>query len=212
VHAKLVAVITGTKALLLSGSANLSRAALTSSVAGEPWANIEAGVLNELTADSARELFQPPDLAFREISLDSLREISFDGSEETPSSPLRLLWALPDDAGRVEVSIGGEIPAPISLTSRSATVPMDARLWQALVAFAGDPELASDAVAETFAQALRRGEAMRDPARWVSRAAFKTPTHRRAYDAPGVGSPSTAWPRSRPRSRSCTSRRACRSI
>jgi RNA polymerase sigma factor (sigma-70 family) len=50
------------------------------------------------------------------------------------------------------------------------------RLWRALVAFAGDPELASDAVAETFAQALRRGEALLDPARWVWTAAFKIAT------------------------------------
>ena len=31
------------------------------------------------------------------------------------------------------------------------------RLWRALLVFAGDPEVASDAVAEAFAQALRRG-------------------------------------------------------
>jgi hypothetical protein len=31
------------------------------------------------------------------------------------------------------------------------------RMWQAVFAFAGDPEVASDAVAEAFAQALRRG-------------------------------------------------------
>jgi len=40
------------------------------------------------------------------------------------------------------------------------------RLWRAVLAFAGDPEVASDAVAETFAQALRRGDAVRDPERW----------------------------------------------
>jgi RNA polymerase sigma-70 factor (ECF subfamily) len=47
------------------------------------------------------------------------------------------------------------------------------RLWRAVLAFAGDPEVASDAVAEAFAQALRRGEAIRDPNRWVWRAAFR---------------------------------------
>lgn len=47
------------------------------------------------------------------------------------------------------------------------------RLWRALYAFAGDEEVASDAVAEAFAQALRRGSAIRDVRSWVWRAAFK---------------------------------------
>jgi RNA polymerase sigma-70 factor, ECF subfamily len=47
------------------------------------------------------------------------------------------------------------------------------RMWRAMLAFAGDPEVASDAVAEAFAQALRRGDAIRDPARWVWRTAFR---------------------------------------
>ena len=46
-------------------------------------------------------------------------------------------------------------------------------MWRALLAFSGDPEVASDAVAEAFAQALRRGEALRSPAGWVWRAAFR---------------------------------------
>ena len=47
------------------------------------------------------------------------------------------------------------------------------RLWRALAAYAGDPEVASDAVAEAFAQALRRGDAIRDPQPWVWRAGFR---------------------------------------
>jgi RNA polymerase sigma-70 factor (ECF subfamily) len=42
-----------------------------------------------------------------------------------------------------------------------------------VLAFAGDPEVASDAVAEAFAQVLRRGEAVRDPERWLWRTAFR---------------------------------------
>src|SRR6266496_2776548 len=41
------------------------------------------------------------------------------------------------------------------------------------MAFTGDREVASDAVAEAFAQALRRGDAIRDPLRWIWRAAFR---------------------------------------
>jgi RNA polymerase sigma-70 factor (ECF subfamily) len=47
------------------------------------------------------------------------------------------------------------------------------RLWRSLLAHTGDPDLASDAAAEAFAQAVRRGEAVRDPAAWVWRAAFR---------------------------------------
>jgi RNA polymerase sigma-70 factor (ECF subfamily) len=47
------------------------------------------------------------------------------------------------------------------------------RLWRAIYAFAGDAEIASDAVAEAFAQVLDRGAAVRDPAAWTWRAAFK---------------------------------------
>src|SRR6187551_3689354 len=47
------------------------------------------------------------------------------------------------------------------------------RLWRAVYAFAGDPDIASDAVAEAYAQLLRRGAAVRDPAAWVWRAAFQ---------------------------------------
>jgi RNA polymerase sigma factor (sigma-70 family) len=48
-----------------------------------------------------------------------------------------------------------------------------ARMWRAVLAFAGDPEVASDAVAEGFAQALRRGDEIRDPERWLWRSIFK---------------------------------------
>ena len=47
------------------------------------------------------------------------------------------------------------------------------RLWRALLAYGGDAELASEAVAEAYAQALRRGAAIRDPAAWTWRAAFR---------------------------------------
>jgi len=46
------------------------------------------------------------------------------------------------------------------------------RLWRAVLAFAGDPEIASDAVNEAFAQLIRRGDGPRDPAAWVWRTAF----------------------------------------
>ncbi len=47
------------------------------------------------------------------------------------------------------------------------------RLWRSLLLFSGDREVANDAVSEAFAQALRRGEAIRAGDRWVWRAAFR---------------------------------------
>jgi len=47
------------------------------------------------------------------------------------------------------------------------------RLWRAVLAWSGDPDVASDAVAEAFAQALRRGDEVDDVPRWVWRSAFR---------------------------------------
>jgi RNA polymerase sigma-70 factor, ECF subfamily len=47
------------------------------------------------------------------------------------------------------------------------------RMWRAVFAFARDPEVASDAVAEAFAQALRRGAAIRSLERWLWRTIFR---------------------------------------
>jgi RNA polymerase sigma-70 factor, ECF subfamily len=47
------------------------------------------------------------------------------------------------------------------------------RIWRGLLAFSGDPEVANDAVAEAFAQVLRRGDEVRNPERWIWRAAFR---------------------------------------
>jgi len=47
------------------------------------------------------------------------------------------------------------------------------RLWRAVFAYGGDAEIANDAVAEAFAQCIRRGDAVRDPRAWVWRSAFR---------------------------------------
>jgi RNA polymerase sigma-70 factor (ECF subfamily) len=47
------------------------------------------------------------------------------------------------------------------------------RLWNAVRAFAGDQEIASDAVSEAYAQLLHRGGAVSNPVAWTWRAAFQ---------------------------------------
>jgi len=46
------------------------------------------------------------------------------------------------------------------------------RLWRSIFAFSGSRDVADEAVAEAFAQAIRRGDEIRDVAAWVWRSAF----------------------------------------
>jgi RNA polymerase sigma-70 factor (ECF subfamily) len=48
-----------------------------------------------------------------------------------------------------------------------------ARLWRSLAVFCGDADMASDAEAEAFAQALRRGDAVESVDAWVWATAFR---------------------------------------
>jgi len=82
-------------------------------------------------------------------------------------------------------------PGPADERLRSVFEREHARLWRSLLAHTGDAEVASDAVAEAFAQAVRRGDALRDPAAWVWRAAFRiaggelaAPHRRDQHDTP----------------------------
>jgi RNA polymerase sigma-70 factor, ECF subfamily len=47
------------------------------------------------------------------------------------------------------------------------------RLWRAVAVWSGSSEVADEAVAETFAQLVRRGDAVDDPAAWAWRTAFR---------------------------------------
>jgi RNA polymerase sigma-70 factor, ECF subfamily len=69
----------------------------------------------------------------------------------------------------------GRVSAGVSHTDRIERLYRERgdRIWRGLLAFSGDPEIASDAVAEAFAQVLRRGDEVRNPERWVWRAAFR---------------------------------------
>jgi RNA polymerase sigma-70 factor (ECF subfamily) len=68
----------------------------------------------------------------------------------------------------------GEVPTDASPAALERVYrEQGERMWRALYAYAGDPEVASDAVSEAFAQALRRGSAIREPDRWVWRSAFR---------------------------------------
>ena len=69
------------------------------------------------------------------------------------------------------------------------------KLWWALMGFSGDAEIASDSVAEAFAQALGRGDALSDPLGWIWKVAFRVaagePKHRAqtVHQVPEVAAP-----------------------
>lgn len=61
---------------------------------------------------------------------------------------------------------------PIAERVRSVYDSSHARLWRSILGFSGSADVADEAVAEAFAQALRRGDAVRDVQAWVWRTAF----------------------------------------
>lgn len=57
--------------------------------------------------------------------------------------------------------------------ARTAYEATHARLWRALLAWSHCADVADEAVAEAFAQLLRRGDGVVDPEAWVWRTAFR---------------------------------------
>jgi RNA polymerase sigma-70 factor (ECF subfamily) len=70
------------------------------------------------------------------------------------------------------------VASDITLTTRPGEIEhlyreQGDRMWRALLAYAGNPDVASDALAEAFVQAIARGEGLRDPAPWIWTASFR---------------------------------------
>jgi hypothetical protein len=101
VHAKLVGVIAGTRGWLLSGSANLSQAALTRTPANQ--GNVELAVLAALDPDQIRAVFVPPGMTVAKRSLDSLVSLNYRDEPEPDLPSVRLVTAAPALDGRIEV-------------------------------------------------------------------------------------------------------------
>ena len=66
------------------------------------------------------------------------------------------------------------VPLTEPRTTVEALYRADApKLWRAVYAWSGDLDIASEAVAEAYAQVVARGDAVRDPAAWTWRTAFR---------------------------------------
>ena len=101
VHAKLVGIVKGRRGWLLSGSANLSLAALVNTVGH--GANVELAVLATLDPEVVRSLFLPPEMSTVARTLDSLGDVGFRSEAEPELPGVRLRTAAAVAHGCVEV-------------------------------------------------------------------------------------------------------------
>lgn len=126
-HAKLIAVIDGSRAWVLSGSANLSRAALDV-IATE--GNVELSVLTSAKPDQVRALFVSPDSTAPPLSLADVSVLTYSSSPESATFHVRLLRATARPDGCIEVQcdsqclVGWQLD---DLEERSNLVEVDGR-------------------------------------------------------------------------------------
>lgn len=102
VHAKLVGVIAGHRGWLLSGSTNLSRAALTRTA--HAGGNVELAVLAQIDPSQMRAAFVPPGMVATAQSLDTLASLRFTSDREPGGPAVRLISATAIANGCVELS------------------------------------------------------------------------------------------------------------
>lgn len=104
VHAKLIGIVWGDHGRLLSGSANLSRAAMTVSHMTTPWANVETGVIVSASADIVRSAFCPPGLSLHSLSLDGIKTLSYQQPVEAILCRFFIRFARRLADGRIEIA------------------------------------------------------------------------------------------------------------
>jgi RNA polymerase sigma factor (sigma-70 family) len=95
-----------------------------------------------------------------------------------PSRSAQICFASPYTLSGFPLPLGDEVE-DVRVTSENEDAlerffeAESRRIWRALVAYTGDRDVASDAMSEAFAQALGRGDELRDPGHWVWRASFR---------------------------------------
>lgn len=124
VHAKLIGVVKADDGVLLSGSPNLSDAALTL-FGDQPGANSETATIARGSAEDIRTFFQPPGIKERDISLSEIGDLHREPPVEGRSYPVRLLSAVRQGDDRVKVTVVGPLPSSPRLSNRTVTVALD---------------------------------------------------------------------------------------
>ena len=153
VHAKLIGVVgTDGRGVVLSGSANLSRAALDLTYGGTGRGNCEAAVVRAGSAEQVRRLFEGSGLELVDEPLDWLTGLEFDDDHPTLGRPIVLRTAAWRKDGRIDLAWHGAEETPdlrlgwdgtrdlAEIDAAGVTVEaLDAREPQPLLVFLADP-------------------------------------------------------------------------
>ncbi|MEX1177035.1 MAG: hypothetical protein WEB09_01110 [Nitriliruptor sp.] len=123
VHAKLIGVeLDDGSALLLSGSANLSRAALMATDGVEAYANIETATLTALSVDELRHRFvDPPRLNTQPVPPEIAEALTLEPDKEGQLPPVKLMRASRNANGSVAVVVDGPLADEWLLTDGDET-------------------------------------------------------------------------------------------
>ena len=87
VHAKLIGAVYGNEGLLLGGSPNLSRAALTLTYLDGAHGNCEAALIRRGSADQVRAPFLTSGLDLVDVGTANLNDLTFDDDGPATSRP-----------------------------------------------------------------------------------------------------------------------------
>ena len=124
VHAKLIAIVTGGEGILLSGSPNLSDAALTLP-ARHAGANSETATIARCAAEEVRAFFQPPGVEEEDLTLDEIEPLRLQPPREGGGFPLRLLGAVQQGDRLIRVCAKGPVPRSSGLSNGIAWAPIN---------------------------------------------------------------------------------------
>jgi hypothetical protein len=87
VHAKLLGAVCGSEGLLLCGSPNLSRAALTLTYTGTAHGNCEVGLIRRGSSDQVRAPFLTSGLEIVDVSTADVHDLTFDTDDPAKGRP-----------------------------------------------------------------------------------------------------------------------------
>lgn len=121
-HAKLIGVVSGDRGWLISGSANLSRAALLN-FAG-PGGNTELGVITRLPAGEVRDRFVPPGAIAVSRPVELLDSLVLAPDEDMPAHQVLLRRAVAADDGSVLVHTEPPAESTWLLADGERTLPL----------------------------------------------------------------------------------------
>jgi len=177
VHAKLVGAVSGDQGLLLCGSPNLSRAALTLTHGDTAHGNCEVALIRPGSAEQVRGPFLNSGMELLDVPAAQLNDLQFESDDLAEGRPTvalrRAAWR---NDGRITITSQPESMAAQKLAWAHGTTLLDGSVTAEALAeleeppllawlIDGDGETVSNAVAVDDPNALERSLASRDPSR-----------------------------------------------